>query len=129
MQKNTWSIYKSFGNWEDPPLWEKFPNNPVIFFGVRTLSTLFATGRTFSSTIFALSWARLLLFTILLETTSEYCRETKLAVSKHIKWKTTRRSKGVAPVQNGRQFFLLKLLGAFLILLTAPNCAKLPFLT
>ena len=40
MQKNTWSIYKSFGNWEDPPppLWEKFPNNPVIFFWVRTLT-------------------------------------------------------------------------------------------
>ena len=27
MQKNTWSIYKSFGNWEDPPplCWEKIP--------------------------------------------------------------------------------------------------------
>ena len=37
--KNTWSIYKSFGNWEDPlppPIWEKSPNNPVIFFWVRT---------------------------------------------------------------------------------------------
>ena len=35
-KKNTWSIYKSFGNWEDPPppIWEKFPNNPVIFFWV-----------------------------------------------------------------------------------------------
>ena len=22
----------SFQNWEDPPSWEKFPNNPVFFF-------------------------------------------------------------------------------------------------
>ena len=22
----------SLGNWEDPPCWEKFPNNPVTFF-------------------------------------------------------------------------------------------------
>ena len=33
IQKNTWSIYKSFGNWGDPPhVGRKFPNNPVIFF-------------------------------------------------------------------------------------------------
>ena len=31
MQKNTWSIYKSFGNWEDPhPYWEKLPTNVVF---------------------------------------------------------------------------------------------------
>ena len=32
IQKNTWSIYKSFENWEDSPspCWEKFPNNDVF---------------------------------------------------------------------------------------------------
>ena len=49
MQKNTWSIYKSFGNWEDPPppLWEKFPNNPVIFFWERTLSSVICQSYSF----------------------------------------------------------------------------------
>ena len=33
MPRITWSNHKSFGNEETPPpLWEKFPNNPVIFF-------------------------------------------------------------------------------------------------
>ena len=35
MPKITWSNHKSFGNEETPPplCWEKFPNNPVFFFG------------------------------------------------------------------------------------------------
>ena len=35
MPKITWSNHKSFGNEETPPplCWEKFPNNPVFFYG------------------------------------------------------------------------------------------------
>ena len=46
-KKNTWSIYKSFGNWEDPPplCWEKIPNYPVIFFWVRPLAEFLEKGR------------------------------------------------------------------------------------
>ena len=31
---------KGFGNWEAPPCWEKFPNNPVFFEGVPKLHTI-----------------------------------------------------------------------------------------